>query len=82
MCNDPPSLPDLSGGMVRRLMVVPFERTFVEAEQDRTLFTRIRDTELSGILNRAVAGLDRSVGWVAVADPGVSPDLRRQRARA
>ena len=62
---DPPSLPDLSGGMVRRLMVVPFGRTFAEAEQDRTLFPRIWANEMSGVLNRAVAGLQRVIkrGW-------------------
>jgi putative DNA primase/helicase len=65
LCNDPPSLADLSGGMVRRLMVVPFGRTFAEAEQDRTLFQRIWADEMGGILNRALAGLGRVIarGW-------------------
>jgi P4 family phage/plasmid primase-like protien len=65
LCNDPPSLPDLSHGMVRRLMVIPFERTFAEAEQDHTLFPKIWANEMSGVLNRALAGLRRVVkrGW-------------------
>jgi putative DNA primase/helicase len=46
-------------------MVVPFGRTFAEAEQDRTLFPRIWASEMSGILNRALAGLRRVLkrGW-------------------
>jgi phage/plasmid-associated DNA primase len=65
LCNDPPSLPDLSHGMLRRLMVVPFDRTFAEAEQDRALFPTIWAGEMSGVLNRAVAGLRRVIrrGW-------------------
>jgi len=62
LCNNPPSLADLSRGMMRRLMVIPFERTFAD---DSTLFERIWASELPGVLNRAIKGLQRVVrrGW-------------------
>jgi len=61
LCNDPPSLMDISPGMLRRLMVIPFDRTFSEKEDDRTLFQGIWASELPGILNHAVAGLQRII---------------------
>lgn len=65
LCNDVPHLRDTSYGFRRRLMVIPFERRFEEAEADRTLFPHIREKELSGVLNRALAGLCRVAqrGW-------------------
>jgi P4 family phage/plasmid primase-like protien len=62
LCNGVPSLADLSHGMLRRLMVVRFKEQF---ENDPTVFERIWGKELPGILNRAVAGLQRVIrrGW-------------------
>lgn len=59
LCNNVPSLADLSHGMMRRLKVVPFSRIFREKEIDRRLFERIAATELSGVLNRALEGWKR-----------------------
>jgi P4 family phage/plasmid primase-like protien len=59
LCNNPPSLADLSHGMQRRLMVVPFDRRFGDDEIDRELFPAIWAGELPGILNGALAGLGR-----------------------
>ena len=59
LCNNVPSLADLSYGMIRRLKVVPFNRMFKEKEIDRHLFERIAATELSGVLNRALEGWAR-----------------------
>jgi len=42
--------------MRRRLMVIPFDRTFSEADKDPDLFDRILATELPGVLNRALEG--------------------------
>lgn len=61
LCNSPMSLSDVGAGMRRRLMVVPFERQFREAEIDRTLFPAIAASELSGILNHAMSGYQRVV---------------------
>jgi putative DNA primase/helicase len=61
LCNNIPSLADLSKGMIRRLMVIPFDRTFTDEEKDPDLFQRIWTQELSGILNQALAGYKRVV---------------------
>ena len=69
--NNLPSLADLSHGMMRRLHVVPFDRTFEESEIDRHLFDRIIQNELSGVLNRALKGwkrLKRRKGFSRSAD--------------
>ena len=59
LCNNIPSLADLSHGMLRRLMVIPFERRFTDADRDPDLFTRIWGQELPGVLNRALRGYRR-----------------------
>ena len=46
LCNGIPSLGDLSLGMSRRLMVIPFDRTFTEQDEDRTRFEKIWASEL------------------------------------
>jgi putative DNA primase/helicase len=58
LCNNIPSLNDLSPGMKRRLMVVPFDRTFTD-DKDEDLFNRIWASELPGVLNRALRGYGR-----------------------
>jgi putative DNA primase/helicase len=59
LCNNLPSLADLSNGMMRRLLVFPFDRAFTDAEIDRNLFDRIIQNEMSGVLNRALKGWKR-----------------------
>lgn len=61
LCNSVPRLLDKSSGFRRRLCVIPFDRRFTDLEADRGLFQRIRETEMSGVLNRALAGLKRVV---------------------
>ncbi len=65
LCNNAPTLSDLSHGMQRRLLVIPFDRTFKGSEVDRDLFPKIWAEELPGVLNHALAGLRRLVdrGW-------------------
>ena len=62
LTNNTPSLADRSLGFRRRLLVLPFERQFTEAEVDYGLFPVIHETELSGVLNRALEGLRRVTG--------------------
>jgi putative DNA primase/helicase len=62
LCNNIPSLADLSHGMLRRLMVIPFDRTFTDIDKDPELFDRIVANELPGVLNRALEGYRRLVG--------------------
>jgi putative DNA primase/helicase len=59
LCNNIPSLADLSHGMQRRLMVIPFDRRFTDEDRDPELFERIWAKELPGVLNRALAGYQR-----------------------
>jgi phage/plasmid-associated DNA primase len=48
-------LADLSYGMQRRLLVIPFQRRF-DKDINRKLFPFIWENEMSGVLNRAIAG--------------------------
>ena len=59
LCNNIPSLADLSHGMLRRLMVVPFNRRFTDQDRDPDLFEEIWAKELPGVLNRALRGYRR-----------------------
>jgi P4 family phage/plasmid primase-like protien len=61
LCNNVPSLADLSHGMKRRLQVIPFDRIFTREDKDATLFERIWATELPGILNRFLHGYQELV---------------------
>jgi len=59
LCNNIPSVADLSYGMRRRLTVLPFNRTFTEEEKDPDLFEGIWAKELPGVLNQALRGYKR-----------------------
>jgi putative DNA primase/helicase len=61
LCNNVPSLADLSHGMLRRLMVFPFDRRFTDVDKDPDLFEGIWANELPGVLNQALAGYKRVV---------------------
>ncbi len=57
--NHYPTTSDNSHGLRRRAMVIPFDRRFDHGEADKELFPKIWDTELPGVLNRALEGLAR-----------------------
>jgi putative DNA primase/helicase len=59
LCNNAPSLQDVSHGMLRRLHIMPFDKVFKGKEKDDGLFVRIWANELPGVLNRALEGLKR-----------------------
>jgi phage/plasmid-associated DNA primase len=63
LCNNPPSIADLSKGLERRIYVIPFDRTFDKPDAQR--FDSIWRSEMSGIFNRYLEGLCRVVarGW-------------------
>jgi len=65
LLNNPPSIGDLSYEMQRRLVVVPFDRSFKPEETKPGLFQAIWEHELPGVLNRYLAGLRRVMerGW-------------------
>ncbi len=57
--NNMPATRDHSYGFERRLVILPFERTFADEDQDKGLSQRLIETELSGILNWAIGGYRR-----------------------
>ena len=57
--NEYPRIKDLSHGLRRRAQVFNFSRLFRVHEQDIYLAQRVIDTELSGVLNQALCGLQR-----------------------
>jgi P4 family phage/plasmid primase-like protien len=59
LANDYPVTSDLTKGLRRRLMAVPFKRTFEPHEIEPGLFDAIWEAESSGILNHVVAGFSR-----------------------
>ena len=58
MMNDQPIVTDTSGGIWRRLQLIPFHRAFDKESRDVTLLDKLA-AELPGILNWALAGLHR-----------------------
>ena len=53
--NSLPHINNSDHGIWRRIMAIPFNRTFSEAEQDKTLQSKLM-AELPGILNWAIQG--------------------------
>ena len=59
LSNHWPQTADLTYGLTRRAVVIPFTRTFEESERDLGLALRVLRKERSGVLNRCIAGWDR-----------------------
>ena len=60
LANNWPRCADLSLGTRRRIQVIPFRHLFVAGvDEDKMIFERIWASELPGVLNRAIAGLQR-----------------------
>jgi putative DNA primase/helicase len=57
--NEYPVTRDLSDGMRRRANVIPFSKRFSVSERDIHLDKKIIDNELSGVLNKALRGLQQ-----------------------
>lgn len=60
LMNELPMLSDTSFGFERRVLILPFDRTFTSEEQDKDLPKKLSQ-ELSGILNWSIAGLERLI---------------------
>lgn len=56
--NELPDTTDLTQGYFRKLVIIPFKRTFTEAERNRNLLEELKE-ELPGIFNWAIEGLNR-----------------------
>lgn len=59
LSNHWPKTTDNSFGLTRRALVFDFKNTISEDEKDVTLPKRIRENELSGVLNHLIAGWER-----------------------
>jgi putative DNA primase/helicase len=76
--NDKPIIRDTTDSMWRRMKLIPFYRKFIEGENADTELPAKLETELSGILNWAIAGLIRLTlnGKFTVAQ--ASEDAKRE----
>lgn len=58
-CNELPKDVEHTNAYFRRFLIVPFDVTIPEHEQDKNLRTKIIDKELSGVFNWVLDGLNR-----------------------
>jgi putative DNA primase/helicase len=58
-CNELPKEVEHTNAYFRRFLIVPFDVTISEHEQDKKLHTKIIQNELSGVLNWVLEGLGR-----------------------
>lgn len=58
-CNELPKEVEHTNAFFRRFLIVPFDVTIPEQEQDRGLASKIIQQELAGVFNWILAGLDR-----------------------
>lgn len=58
-CNQLPKDVEHTNAYFRRFLIIPFDETIPEAEQDKELHTKIIKSELSGVFNWILSGLDR-----------------------
>ena len=58
-CNELPKDVEHSNAYFRRFLIVPFDITIPEQQQDKDLATKIINAELSGVFNWVLAGLKR-----------------------
>jgi len=58
-CNDLPKDVEHTHAFFRRFLIIPFDVIIPESEQDKKLHSKIIESELSGIFNWVLAGLQR-----------------------
>ena len=58
-CNQLPTSVEHTHAFFRRFLIIPFEVTIPEEQQDDQLAEKIIKSELSGVLNRVLEGLKR-----------------------
>jgi putative DNA primase/helicase len=58
-CNELPKDVEHTNAFFRRWIIIPFDVTIPKAEQDSELHTKIIDSELSGVFNWVLDGLNR-----------------------
>lgn len=60
-CNELPRDVEQTNGYFRRFLIIPFNVTIPQEEQDKELHTKITNNELAGIFNWVLEGLERLV---------------------
>ncbi len=58
-CNELPREVEQTHAFFRRFLIIPFDVTIPDDEQDKHLHTKIIDKELSGVFNWVLSGLER-----------------------
>jgi len=58
-CNELPKDVEHTNAYFRRFLIIPFDVTIPEDEQDKNLHTKIIESELSGVFNWVLEGLNR-----------------------
>jgi putative DNA primase/helicase len=58
-CNELPKNTEHTNAYFRRFLIINFDQTIPENEQDKELSNKIVETELSGVFNWVLSGLDR-----------------------
>jgi putative DNA primase/helicase len=58
-CNELPKDVEHTDAYFRRFLIIPFDVTIPEHEQDKSLHTKIIENELSGVFNWVLEGLNR-----------------------
>jgi putative DNA primase/helicase len=58
-CNELPKDVEHTNAYFRRFLIIPFDVTIPEAEQDKNLHSKIIENELSGVFNWVLEGLNR-----------------------
>lgn len=74
--NTLPTAPEHTNAFFRRFLIIPFEVTIPEDEQDKELHSKIIRSELAGVFNWVLAGLDR-----LLKNKGFTPCEASDRAR-
>lgn len=60
-CNELPKDIEQNNAYFRRLLIIPFRQTIAEDRQDKTLAQKIIQSELSGVFNWILKGLERLI---------------------
>ena len=77
-CNDLPTDVEHTEGFFRRFIIIPFKVTIPDNEQDKTLAQRIISTELSGVFNWVLLGMERLLKQQGFSNSTIVADLLRQ----
>ena len=67
----------MTDGFFRRLLIIPFRVTIPEVEQDKDLAKKIIASELSGVFNWVLTGLDRLLRQRRFSHSPIVEDLVR-----